>query len=78
MDEVETVILTALAAKVESRPALTDELLSLSIDSLAMAELALEIEQKLKVRLNDGILEQKTVGDLVKYVKALVARRGQA
>ena len=72
MEDVEATILNALASKVECRAKLTDELASLSVDSLAMAELALEIEQRLKIRLDEGVLEQRTVEDLVHYVQALV------
>lgn len=74
MDDVEATILDALKAKVGGQPKLADELARLSIDSLAMAELALEIEQRLKIRLDEGVLEQKTVQDLVKYTQGLVDR----
>ena len=72
MDEVETTILDALHAKVGAQAKLADDLASLSVDSLAMAELALELEQKLKIRLDEGVLEQKTVQDLVTYARNLV------
>jgi acyl carrier protein len=80
MDErmdVEATILEALQAKVGSRAQLTDELATLSIDSLAMAELALEIEQRLKIRLDEGVLEQRTVKDLVRYAQKLVEKQKQ-
>lgn len=71
MDEVESVVVSAIAAKAEHQPKLTDELSRLSIDSLSMAEAAFEIEQKLHVKLGEGILDQRTVGDLVKHVQSL-------
>jgi acyl carrier protein len=71
MDEVESVILSAMEAKIARRPKLSDDLLRVGIDSLAMAEIALEIEQRLGVRLNEGILDQETVGDLIKHVSQL-------
>ena len=71
MDEVESVILSALAAKTGRQPKLTDDLARLAVDSLAMAEIALEIEQKLQVKLDEGILDQPTIGDLVTHVAAL-------
>jgi acyl carrier protein len=74
MDDVEATILDALKAKVGGQPKRTDELAGLSIDSLAMAELALEVEQRLKVRLDEGVLEQRTVHDLIKYTQELVDR----
>jgi acyl carrier protein len=78
MDEVEATILDALHDKVGSRAQLTDDLSKLSIDSLAMAELALEIEQRLKIRLDEGVLEQRTVKDLVRYAQKLVEKQKQA
>jgi acyl carrier protein len=77
MDDVEATILEALKAKV-GRAELTDELARLSVDSLAMAELALEIEQRLKIRLDEGVLEQRTVNDLVHYAQKLVDKQKQA
>jgi len=71
MEEVESVVLSALAGKIGRRPKLSDDLARVSIDSLAMAEVALEIEEKLQVRLSEGILDQETVGDLVHHVAAL-------
>ncbi|MGI8982703.1 MAG: acyl carrier protein [Pirellulaceae bacterium] len=77
MDEVEATVLEALKAKAGSRAPLTlaDDLARLSIDSLAMAELALEIEQRLKIRLDEGVLEQRTVKDLVHYAQKLVEKQ---
>ena len=78
MDDVQATILEALYAKVGVHAQLTDDLATLSIDSLAMAELALEIEQRLKIRLDEGVLEQRTVSDLVQYIQKLVDQRKQA
>ena len=78
MDDVEATILDTLHAKVGSRAQLSDDLAKLSIDSLAMAELALEVEQRLKIRLDEGVLEQRTVKDLVCYVEKLVEKQKQA
>lgn len=78
MDDVEATVLDSLHAKVGTRAQLSDDLATLSIDSLAMAELALEIEQKLKIRLDEGVLEQRTVRDLVIYTQKLVERRRQS
>ena len=75
MEDVQATVLEALASKAECRAQITDDLSKLSIDSLAMAELALEIEQRLKIRLNDEVLDQKTVLDLVKYVQKLVDKQ---
>jgi acyl carrier protein len=75
MDDVEATILDALHAKVGTRAQLSDDLATLSIDSLAMAELALDLEQKLKIRLDEGVLEQRTVNDLVHYARKLVEKQ---
>jgi acyl carrier protein len=78
MDDVEATVLEALKAKVGPRAQLTDDLARLSVDSLAMAELALEIEQRLKIRLDEGVLEQRTVKDLVHYAQKLVEKQKPA
>ena len=75
MEDVQATVLEALATKAECRALITDDIAKLSIDSLAMAELALEIEQRLKIRLNDEVLDQRTVKDLVDYVQALVDKQ---
>ncbi len=75
MEDVQATVLEALASKAECRPLITDDLAKLSVDSLAMAELALEIEQRLKIRLDDGVLDQTTVKDLVAYVQSLVDKQ---
>ncbi len=68
MDEVESVVVAAIAAKIDRQPRLSDDLARVGIDSLSMAEIALEIEQRLGVRLDEGILDQQTVGDLVHHI----------
>jgi acyl carrier protein len=78
MEEVESVVLSALAAKTGRRPTLSDDLARISIDSLSMAEVALEIEQQLHVKLNEGILDQPTVGDLINHVAALRRQQSSA
>ena len=75
MEDVQATVLEAIASKAECRAQITDDIAKLSIDSLAMAELALEIEQWLKIRLNDEVLDQRTVKDLVSYVQALVDKQ---
>jgi acyl carrier protein len=78
MDDVEATILDALRTKVGANARVTDELARLSVDSLAMAELALEVEQRLKIRLDEGVLEQRTVQDLIGYVQKLIAKQKQS
>lgn len=71
MDEVESVILSAIEAKVARRPKLSDDLARVGIDSLAMAEIALEVEEQLGVRLDEGVLDQETIGELIQHVARL-------
>jgi acyl carrier protein len=73
MDEVELVILNSIEAKVARRPQPSDDLLRVGIDSLAMAEIALEIDE-----LTYGAEHPKvaTIGDLIAHVSQL--RRNQA
>jgi acyl carrier protein len=75
MEDVQATVLESLATKVGCQAKITDDLAQLSVDSLAMAELALELEQRLKIRLDDGVLDQKTVKDLVGYVQSLVDKQ---
>ncbi len=78
MDDVEAIVIEVLKTKVGPRAQLTDDLSRLSIDSLAMAEVALEIEQRLKIRLDEGVLEQRTVKELVRYAQNLVEKQKPA
>ena len=75
MEDVQATVLEVLATKLECRPLITDDLAKLSVDSLAMAELAVEIEQRLKIRLNVVVVDQRTVKELVAYVQALVDKQ---
>jgi acyl carrier protein len=75
MDEVESVVLSTIAARSKRPAEPADDLSRLGLDSLAMAEVAVEIEQRLGVRLDEGILDQRTLGDLIEHVRML--RSGQ-
>lgn len=69
VDEIQSVIVDAIRAKVGGQPKLEDSLGVLDIDSLAMAEITLEIEQKLQLRLDESVLEARTVGELIELVR---------
>lgn len=71
MDDIEAIILKAIETHTEVRPKLSDELSLLNFDSLAMAETAHDIEQTLQVRLDDRLLDQRTVGELINYVREI-------
>lgn len=73
MDDIEAIILSSIETHTEMRPKLTDELALLNFDSLAMAETAHDIEQKLHIRLDDRLLDQRTVAELIDYVRQLRA-----
>ena len=74
-DEVERVVLGLLQAKTGGRGQLSDHVSLLDLDSLALAELSLEIEKSLNVRLDEGILEAQTVRDIVDYVTRLRTKK---
>lgn len=69
MDEVQSVIVNAIRAKVGGQPQPDDSLALLDLDSLAMAEVTLEIEQQLKLRLDESVLEARTVSELCERVR---------
>lgn len=75
MQDVQAAVLEALASELDCPVNLSDDLAALSIDSLAMAELALNIEKRLKIRLDEEVLEQRTVQDLVDYTQSLVDKQ---
>ena len=69
VDEVQNVIVNAIRAMVGGQPQLDDSLALLDLDSLAMAEVTLEIEQRLQLRLDESVLEARTVGELCDLVR---------
>jgi acyl carrier protein len=72
---VEQVILDLLRAKLGGQPRREDALGLLNVDSVALAELSLEIEQALHVRMDEGVLEAVTVGEMIDYVAELRGRQ---
>jgi len=61
-------VLVLVRAKVGHDVQPSDTLSHLEIDSLATAELSLEIETALAVRVDDGIMDVQTVSELIAYV----------
>lgn len=49
----------------------TDSFDGLQLDSMAMAELACEVEQRLAIRTDEGVLECETVEQFVRYAWSL-------
>ena len=72
---IERVILDLLRAKLGGQPRREDTLGLLNVDSVALAELSLEIEETLHVRMDEGVLEAVTVGEMIDYVAELHSRQ---
>ncbi len=69
-------LLELLQAKVGHAVQPEDQLALLDIDSVATAEMSLEIEKLFVVRVDDDILDARTVADLIEYVDVRRRRRG--
>ena len=50
----------------------------LGLDSMDMLELALELREEFNTNLPDADVEIATVGDMVKYIEAVIRRNGKA
>ena len=73
--DVERLVLQLVQAKTGRVVGLGDSVALLDLDSLALVELSAEIEKSIDVRLDEGILDADTVGDLVEYVATLRRRK---
>jgi acyl carrier protein len=71
----EALVCELLRRKFGGDPKLSDRLVELEIDSLGMAELAIELEKKFQVRIDDSILDARTVGELARGIDRLKSRR---
>jgi acyl carrier protein len=69
--EVAASVLAILANKIGRPVVLSDDVSHLELDSLALAEVSVEIEKAVNIRLDEGILDARTVGDIVTYVAEL-------
>ena len=71
-ERVRTIIEDHLGKKVSDRARLVEDV---GLDSLEVVELALELEQRLKVDIPDEVIERVvTVDDVVRYVTELMSR----
>jgi acyl carrier protein len=68
MDEIRDQLAELLRTKTGESPAGDDPLAALKIDSLAMAELTVEIERTFDIKVDEAILDVVTVNDMVAYV----------
>lgn len=66
--QIERLILDILRQKTGLPVQRADSLGLIELDSLALAEVSLEIEKSVGLRLDEGVLEAQTVGDIVDYV----------
>lgn len=70
MDAIEEDILAALKSELGRDASLTDSLDRLGVDSLRMAELASELENRFRFKVDEEVLELETVQELVDYVRS--------
>ena len=70
MDRVEEEILKALSDEIEGPTQPSDELSGLGIDSLRMAELASELEERFRIPIDAELLDVDSVQELIDYVRA--------
>jgi acyl carrier protein len=68
MDEIRDTLAELLRTKTGQSPSGDDSLAALKIDSLAMAEITMEIERAFDIKVDEEILDVVTVNDLVTYV----------
>jgi acyl carrier protein len=74
MEEIREKVLDLVSRKVGKPVKPDDSFGSLQLDSLAMAELAYEVEQLLSVKADSGVLDCETVGDFIDYAMELKSR----
>jgi acyl carrier protein len=61
-------LIALLKQKFGGDPQPGDSLAGLELDSLGMAELSLELERKFEIRIDESILDARTVVELVQYI----------
>lgn len=69
MSQVQDYLVTLIHEKTGVRPRLSDTLDVMKIDSLAMAELTVEIEKEFGIRIDEEVLEVQNFQELVDYVE---------
>jgi acyl carrier protein len=73
VDDIKQQLLELVRCKtgVSAQPG--DTLAALRIDSLAMAELTVEIEKLFQIRVEEDVLDVQTVDDLADYIQSKVS-----
>jgi len=74
MEELRENVLDLVSRKVGRQVDPDDSFVALQLDSLAMAELAYEVEQLLGVKADSGVLDCDTVGEFIDYATELKGR----
>ena len=75
MSEIQTRVFELIRCKTGIRPRFDDTFDTLKIDSLAMAELTVEIEKTFAIRVDEDIMDVVSIQDLVDYIEAKSACR---
>ena len=78
MSDVMETLADLICRKTGRLPHCDDSLETLEIDSLAMAELTVELEQAFDVRVGEDVLDVHTVQDLTEYLDRKIASREPA
>ena len=68
LQEIQNKLADLVQRKTGVRPQPTDSLAELQIDSLAMAELTVEIEQAFGIRIGDDVTDVTDMAGLAEYV----------
>jgi acyl carrier protein len=71
--DVQETVAQLIQRKTGREPQNGDSLATLEIDSLAMAELTVELEQTFGVRVEEDILDVQTLQELSEYVDRKIA-----
>src|SRR5205085_6009133 len=69
--QTDQLVIELLQTKFGKRLAREDPLDLLDLDSLSMAEFSVELERAFGVRVDEQILEARTVGELGEYIRSL-------
>ncbi len=75
MKQIEDKLFGLIEAKTGTRPRLDDTMDVMKIDSLAMAELTVEIEKAFDIHIDDEVLDVDDAQGLVEYIKRKSAER---
>lgn len=73
MSQIQTMVLDLIRSKTGVQPHGDDTFDSLKIDSLAMAELTVEIEKTFSIRVDEDIMDVASIQELVAYIEAKTA-----